>query len=81
MLENYQHQKALLTLIGTCSGFKFTETIAIRSPGATDLSCIERGDTVRTRDLGVGGSCAVVDIQPYAGAVGSHHPDDHADHH
>ncbi len=81
VLENYHHQKALLTLIGTCSGFKFTETIAIRSPGGTDLSCIERGDTVRTHDLGFRGSCAVVNIEPYNGPVGSHHDDHAADHH
>ncbi len=75
VLENYRHQKALLTLIGTCSGFKFTETIAIRSPGATGLSCISRGDTVRTHDLGFRGTCAVVKIEPYTGPIGNHPSD------
>ncbi len=36
VIENYQHKKALLTLIGVCSGLKFHETIAIRSPAARD---------------------------------------------
>ncbi|MEI9887910.1 MAG: DUF6491 family protein [Rhizomicrobium sp.] len=67
VLENFRHQKALVKLIGTCSNFRFHETIAIRSAGGTDLSCVEAGDTVITRDLGMTGRCAVVSVAPYTG--------------
>ncbi|MEI9992264.1 MAG: DUF6491 family protein [Rhizomicrobium sp.] len=73
VLENLRHQKALLTLIGTCGGFKFTETLMIRSPGAMGVSCVSRGDMVTTHDLGFRGTCSVVKIEPYTGPVGTHH--------
>jgi len=81
VLENSHHQKALMTLIGTCNGFKYLETIEIRSPGASDLSCIDRGDTVRTNDFGFRGTCAISKIEPYTGPVGSHKHDDHSTDH
>lgn len=85
VLENYSHQKALLKLIGTCDNLKFRESIEIRSPGASQLSCIEAGDTIVTRGLGIGGRCAIVSVTPYSGPMSTkHHGDDHhddADHH
>ena len=54
VLEDYNHHKALLKLIGTCSGFRFSEALAIRSPGAMGLSCVETGDTIVTHQ-GIGG--------------------------
>ncbi len=69
VLEDYHHTRALLTLIGTCSNFKFHETIAIKSPGSTGLSCISNGDDVITRDLGMTGRCGIVKIEPYSGPV------------
>lgn len=80
VLENYQHQKALLNLIGTCSGFKFTDQLEIRSPGAMGLSCIQAGDTVVTRQSGFHGRCSVVSIQPYTGPVRGHGGDHGNDH-
>ena len=66
VLENYHHQKALLKLIGTCTGFKFAETLVIRSPGGTALSCVSPGDEVHSRQLGgFNGRCAVVSVDPY----------------
>jgi hypothetical protein len=66
VLENYHHQKALLQLIGTCSGFKFHDTLDIRSPGATGLSCVQVGDSIVTHD-GIGGRCAVSSVTAYTG--------------
>jgi len=80
VIENYQHKKALLTLIGVCNGLKFHETIAIRSPGGTGLSCISPGDTLSVRDLGMNQRCAITKVEPYVAPVT--HKDDHAgDHH
>jgi hypothetical protein len=70
VLENYHHQKALLTLIGTCSNFKFSDAIEIRGPGESSLDCISPGDEVQTRGIGSGpihGRCAVVKVEPYTG--------------
>jgi len=80
VLENYQHRRVLLTLIGTCSGFRFHENLAIRSPGAMGLSCVSPGDTVVTRDGGVGGRCAVVSVEPYTGSMHAKPPADMSTH-
>ena len=77
VVENYRHQKVLLKLIGTCSGFRFRETIAIRNRGGSDLDCIGPGDDVFVRDNGIGGRCAVVSVSPYNGPVGSRYSRDH----
>ncbi|MEI9994066.1 MAG: DUF6491 family protein [Rhizomicrobium sp.] len=79
VLENYHHQKALLTLIGTCSDLRFHEALEIRSPGAMGLSCIETGDTIVTRGFGTRGRCAITSVTPYAGPVTDKHHD--ADNH
>ena len=79
VLEDYHHVRALLTLIGTCSNFKFHEAIAIKSPGSVGISCIETGDEVITHDTGMTGHCAVVKIEPYSGPV-LERKGDHADH-
>ena len=85
VLEDYNHHKALLKLIGTCSGFRFTEALVIRSPGAMGLSCVEIGDTIVTHQ-GIGGRCAIVSVSAYSGPMtthgGDHHDDgDHHDRH
>ena len=84
VLEDYNHHKALLKLIGTCSGFRFTEALTIRSPGAMGLNCVETGDTIITHQ-GIGGRCAVVSVTAYSGPMtthgGDHHDDHDSDHH
>lgn len=80
VIEDIRHRKALLTLIGACTGLKFHEAIAIRSPGGTGLSCISAGDDVTVRDFGMRQRCAIVKVEPYAGDVGKRH-DEHGDAH
>ena len=83
VLEDYNHHKALLKLIGTCSGFRFSEALVIRSPGAMGLSCVEIGDTIVTHQ-GIGGRCAITSVMPYDGPMtthGDHHDDHDSDHH
>jgi hypothetical protein len=74
VLENYRHQKVLLKLIGTCSNLQFNESLVIRSPGATGLSCVSVGDTITSRGLGgnfgsMNGRCAVVSVTPFTGSM------------
>ena len=76
VLQDYRHQRALLTLIGTCSGFKFHEALAIKTPGEIGISCISNGDDILTRDTGIPGRCSIVKIEPYSGPVlAEHHSD------
>ncbi len=79
VLEDYHHTRALLSLIGTCSNFKFHETIAIKTPGEIGISCISNGDDVITRDVGMTGRCSIVGIEPYDGPVLARHSDHHDD--
>jgi hypothetical protein len=65
ILENFRHEKWLAKLVGTCGNFKFHERIEIRSPGALGISCIEKGDSVITRDVGIPGRCSIVSIERY----------------
>lgn len=83
IVENIRHQKVLLGLIGSCSGFKFRETIVIRSRGASGLDCIARGDDVFVRDNGTGARCSVVSVAPYDGSMNNRysHGNDNADDH
>ncbi|HEY0106161.1 MAG TPA: DUF6491 family protein [Rhizomicrobium sp.] len=67
VFENYQHQKALFELLGPCTGLQFHETLAIRSPGGTQLSCIDTGDEILVRDTGIGQRCVIRSITAYAG--------------
>jgi Family of unknown function (DUF6491) len=69
VLLDYRHKRALLTLIGTCSGFKFHEALAIKTPGEIGISCISNGDDILTRDAGLPGRCSIVKIEPYDGPV------------
>lgn len=88
ILENYRHQKVLLKLIGTCQNLRWREAIEIRSPGASRLSCVSRGDTIITRGFGGGGGvgagrCAIVGIEPYNGPMNprrANASDRHGDH-
>src|SRR5947208_2128527 len=57
VVEDYHRHKVLLTLIGTCDNLKFKERLAFKSPGASDLSCLSRGDEIITHDLGMRGVC------------------------
>ena len=70
LVEDYRHQKAVLKLIGTCSDLGYHESLAIRShTGGFGIACIERGDTITTRNSGLHGTCAIVSILPYSGSM------------
>jgi len=71
IIEDNRHKKVLAHLIGACIGLRFQQTIAIRSPGASQLSCIEKGDFVSTREFGSGirSTCAIGSLEPYTGEL------------
>jgi hypothetical protein len=75
ILENSRHQKWIAKLMGTCSEFNFRETIAVKSFGGTRLSCVERGDTVFTRNAGFPGRCSITSIEPYTPPAKDHQYD------
>jgi hypothetical protein len=67
IVENNRHQKFRLALFGTCTGMRFKQRLAFKTIGGSDLSCLSRGDEVRTRDFGSGirEVCVISKIEPY----------------
>src|SRR5215813_4113609 len=64
VVEDFRRQRVQLNLIGTCSGLRFTDNLAIRSraSGGSGLACIQIGDTITTRNSGLRGTCSVSSI-------------------
>jgi hypothetical protein len=70
LVEDHWHHRAMLKLIGTCSDLGFHESLAIQShTEGFGIACIERGDTITTRNSGLHGKCAIVSILPYNGSM------------
>jgi hypothetical protein len=67
IVENNRHLKYRLSLFGTCTSMRFKERLAFKTIGGSDLSCLSRGDEVRTRDFGSGirEVCTISKIEPY----------------
>jgi hypothetical protein len=65
IVENDLHKKFKVDLMGTCSGLTFKQTLAFRSPGGTQLSCLSAGDTVFFRDTGIGNRCYIKSVSHY----------------
>jgi hypothetical protein len=73
VVEDFSRQRVQLRLIGTCSGLRFTDSLWVRSRagGGSGLSCIQRGDTITTRNSGTRGTCSISSITPFAGPLPS----------
>ena len=66
MVEDYDHRKFRLSMIGTCQNLQFHEALRFKSRGAFALSCLQPGDEVISHDPGIGPSrCAVTHIEAY----------------
>ena len=67
MVEDYEHRKYRLSLIGTCYDLGYYQKLGFKSRGALSISCIQPGDEVIQRDYGFapGGRCAVTHIDYY----------------
>ena len=66
IVEDQVHRKFKLNLVGVCSDLQWHQSLAFRSIGGSDISCLERGDTVISRELGIGAArCAITNIEPY----------------
>ncbi|HUO90728.1 MAG TPA: DUF6491 family protein [Rhizomicrobium sp.] len=69
ILENYAHQKVLLRMNGTCSGFGPYDSFQITGTLRAAASCIAVGDTVLTHWAGEPGRCQITAIEAYDGPV------------
>ena len=66
VIESDTRDKFRLDLMGYCPGLRFTETIALRSPGGTALSCVSPGDMIYFRSAGMIQHCAIRRVTPLA---------------
>ncbi len=65
IVENDSHQKFKVDLMGYCPGLTFKETIGLRSPGGSYLSCVGPGDTVFFHDIGMAMHCVISKVTAY----------------
>jgi hypothetical protein len=66
IVEDMQHRKFRLKLIGACQNLAFHQHLAFKSVGGSGISCLSTGDLVLTHEIGTGpASCAVTRIEPY----------------
>lgn len=65
IVENDTRKKFKLDLMGTCPGLTFKNTIGIRSPGGSYLSCVTPGDSVFFHDIGMSMRCVISKISHY----------------
>ena len=65
IIESDTHKKYKIDLMGYCPGLTFKETIGLRSPGGSYLSCVSPGDTVFFHDVGMSMRCVINKIAPY----------------
>lgn len=66
VVEDNFHRKYLVGLLGYCPNLDFRETLGVRSPGSSRLSCLSRGDDLVTHEFGTGPQhCPVADISYY----------------
>ena len=65
IVENDTHQKFKLDLMGYCPGLTFKETLAFKSIGGMDLSCITPGDVIFFHDVGMETRCVISKVTAY----------------
>lgn len=69
ILETSAHRRVLLQLTSGCSGFGVYDQLAISGPLESSISCVAAGDTVSTSYAGEPGTCRIVSVTPYRGAM------------
>jgi hypothetical protein len=65
VVEDDDHKKFRLKLIGVCENLDYHERLAFQSRGSFAISCLSPGDEVITRDFGDVNRCAVTRIEAY----------------
>jgi hypothetical protein len=65
IVEDYQHRKFKVSLMGGCTNLKFRQALAFKSFGGTGLSCVTRGDAVVQRDDVGPRRCPIAKIELY----------------
>lgn len=65
IVENLNHEKFRVELMGYCPELAFKERVGFKSIGGTELSCLTPGDQVLIHDRAVGGPCPIRRIESY----------------
>jgi len=65
IVVDISHQKFKMSLMVPCINLTFKNVVAFKSVGGTELSCLERGDEVLTRDHAIPSRCPITTIVPY----------------
>lgn len=67
IVEDDLHHKFKVSLMSPCIGLQFKERVGFKSPGATRLSCLSRGDDVLVNQMGGLGAlrCPISSIVAY----------------
>lgn len=65
IVEDNNHQKFKLNLMGTCTGLNFRQTVGFKSIGGTELSCLTPGDYVFTHVMSLHQRCPIKSIESY----------------
>ncbi len=66
VIQDEFHNRFKAELFGNCQSLAFKERLAFKSMGATQMSCLSKGDDVIVRNIGTGGQrCPIKSIVPY----------------
>jgi hypothetical protein len=64
IIRDSPSRKYNVTLVGRCTGLRYTETLGLRSFG--DMFCLTPGDSILFRDGGISRRCMISKIEPIA---------------
>ncbi len=65
IVEDIQHHKFKVSLMGSCPNLPFKLHLGFQSVGGTELSCLEKGDYIIDRDFREHYRCPIMEIDPY----------------
>ncbi len=65
IVEDYQHYKFKLSLMGHCTGLNLHEALGFKAFGGDALSCLTAGDSVIQRDVIGPQHCPITKIELY----------------
>jgi hypothetical protein len=66
IVDDEFHNRFKLQLLGSCPNLSFKERVGFKSLGASQMSCLSRGDDVVVNNFGSGGQmCPIREIVPY----------------
>ena len=64
------HRRFRVNLMSRCGGLDYNMAVGFKTLETGRLACIQRGDTVLSRDPGVAGNrCPISSVEPYTAAM------------